>query len=62
MDTKSRITIEHFNSLIKQYRGINTRYDKYIETYEGIIYLGCLYRSYKRYPTCKVLYFDFFNI
>jgi transposase len=46
IDTKSRITIEHFNSLIKQYRCINTRYDKNIETYEGIIYLGCLYRSF----------------
>jgi AraC-like DNA-binding protein len=45
IDTKSRITIEHFNSLIKQNRCINTRYDKYLETYESIIYLGCLYRG-----------------
>ncbi len=45
IDTKSRITIEHFNSLIKQNRIINTRYDKTIESYENMIYLGCLYRG-----------------
>ena len=45
VDIKSRITIEHFNSLIKQNRCINNRYDKYFETYESIIYLGCLYRG-----------------
>lgn len=45
IDTKSRITIEHFNSLLKQNRGINIRYDKNIEPYEGLIYLGCIYRG-----------------
>ena len=45
IDTKPRITIEHFNSLIKQNRIINVRYDKNIEPYESMVYLGCLYRG-----------------
>lgn len=45
VNTSSRIAIEHFNSLIKQNRIINTRYDKSIESYESNIYLGCLYRG-----------------
>jgi AraC-like DNA-binding protein len=45
INTKSRITIEHFNSLIKQNKSINNRYDKYIQTYESIILLGCLFRG-----------------
>jgi hypothetical protein len=44
-DISSRISIEHFNSLIKQNRIINIRYDKSLESYENIVYLGCLYRS-----------------
>ena len=46
-DITSRITIEHFNSLIKQNRIINIRYDKSIESYENMIYLGCLYRGFQ---------------
>lgn len=45
VDVSSRITIEHFNSLLKQNKAINTRYDKNIRAYEAIIYLGCVSRG-----------------
>jgi hypothetical protein len=45
INISSRITIEHFNCLIKQNKIINIRYDKSIESYENMVYLGCLYRS-----------------
>ena len=45
IDVSSRITIEHFNSLLKQNKAINTRYDKNIRAYEAIIYLGCVSRG-----------------
>jgi len=45
VDIKSRIAIEHFNSLLKQNKAINTRYDKDIRAYEAIIYLGCVSRG-----------------
>ena len=57
IDTSSRIAIEHyFNSLLKQNRFINVRYDKILEFYESIVYLECLYRGF------QIVFNFFYNI
>lgn len=45
VNTKSRIVVEHFNSLIKQNRIINVRYDKYLSNYHSMLYLAALKRT-----------------
>ena len=39
---KKRISIEHTNSHIKQYKGLSLRYDKYSINYQVFIYLACI--------------------
>jgi hypothetical protein len=38
---KKRIKIEHTNALLKQYRRLSTRYDKYSSNYMIFLYLAC---------------------
>jgi hypothetical protein len=38
---KKRIKIEHTNALLKQYRRLSTRYDKYASSYMLFLYLAC---------------------
>ena len=38
---KKRIKIEHTNALLKQYRRLSTRYDKYGSSYMLFLYLAC---------------------
>ena len=45
LNIKNRIRIEHFNALIKQNKCINIRYDRYLEPYIGLVYLGCINRG-----------------
>ena len=34
--------VEHVNNFLKQPKALNTRYEKHILNFEGLVYLGCL--------------------
>ena len=39
---QNRMRVEHVNNFLKQNKSLNTRYEKHILKFEGLVYLGCL--------------------